>query len=282
MTILCASYDHPMRIPLFVPFHPRSLSCLPPALLQSYSSPAPLPLRSLETEGERRANGARAERERSKSGGRTERERSNSFSETQVFAAIELEEGMLVEVLVAGLHEVGLSTHIVVLRLVELSDSSLAILVLGLHQLESVLRAVNSLSGATLLALRIDCIEIDLLDFLVECLLRIVELQLLRLLRNLGITDVVARLETVEDGHAQAQADILREVVLQLRTETGGRHAGGGIVVGAQSTIQRQRGIVASTCYLDGALGALQTELLRENLWLDAQGLGIDNIGRRE
>ena len=69
---------------------------------------------------------------------------STEASECQFVPSVILYERMLVEVLVTGLHEVGLGFQIVVFRLVELSDGGLAVLVFGLHQLKGILRTLHS------------------------------------------------------------------------------------------------------------------------------------------
>ena len=138
---------------------------------------------------------------------------------------------MLIDVLVACLNEVGLSLEVVVLRLVELGDGSFSVLVLRLHQRKGILRALHGLNGRFLFRLGIHGIVVHLLNIFIERLLGVVELQLLVLLVYTCQADVVARLETVEDGNAEVQADILREVVLQLFVEGIGLKAGSGIIV---------------------------------------------------
>ena len=114
---------------------------------------------------------------------------------------------------------------------------------------------------------------------MIERLLRIVERQLLVLLTDTDRTDLVARLETVEDRHAEVQTDILREVVLELGTEAIRLKARGGVIVRAETTAQRERRIVASLRNLDAVLSTFQLQLLREDLRLDAEGLSVDSIG---
>ena len=142
------------------------------------------------------------------------------MSEAEFVSAIELDKGLLVKILVAGLHEVGLRLQVSILRFVELGDGSLTVFVFRLHQLEGVLGTLQGFFGRFLLRLRIQGIVVHLLDFLIERLLCVVELQLLVFLLDTGIADVVARLETVEDGDAEVQADVLTEIVLQLGRET--------------------------------------------------------------
>ena len=80
-------------------------------------------------------------------------------------------------------------------------------------------------------------IVIYLLDFLIERLLCIVKLQLLVLLLDAGITDVVTRLETIEDGYIKAQPDILREIVLQLGAKGVTFETTGSVIVGTKSSV---------------------------------------------
>ena len=153
--------------------------------------------------------------------------------ETEVFTSVEGYQRLLVDILISGLNQVGLGFQIVVLRLVELGDGGLAVFVLGLLELEGITGRSDRLLRGLLLGLRVQGVVIHLLDLLVERLLRIVELQLLVLLLDTGIANLVTRLETVEDGHAHVQTDILREVVLELFAEGVGLKAGGGVIVGA-------------------------------------------------
>ena len=59
--------------------------------------------------------------------------------EIQFFTTIELEERMLVEILIASLNQIRLCFQVGILGFIKLSDCSLAILVLGLHQLKGIL-----------------------------------------------------------------------------------------------------------------------------------------------
>ena len=49
--------------------------------------------------------------------------------EVEVFASVEIDQRVLVEILITGLDQVGFGFQIVVLRLVELGDGSLALLI---------------------------------------------------------------------------------------------------------------------------------------------------------
>ena len=116
---------------------------------------------------------------------------------------------MLVKVLVAGLYKVGLGLEICIFRLVELSDSRLAILILRLHQIEGSLRTLYRLKRRLLFRQCIQGIVIYLLDFLIERLLGVVELQLLILSLDFRRADAITRLKTVENGNIQVQTDVL-------------------------------------------------------------------------
>ena len=201
------------------------------------------------------------------------------FSEVEVFASIEVYQRTLVEVLISGLYQIRLRLQISILRLIELRDGRLASLVFGLHQLKGILRTLHGLQRCLFLRLRIQGIVIDLLDVLIERLLRIFKSQLLVLLIDTGITDVVTRLETVEDWHVQVQTDILTEVVLQLSTESIALEAAGGLIVGTQPTAQRECGEIACLGHLDTMLRTLQLQFLGKDLRLDTQCLSIDLIG---
>ena len=96
-------------------------------------------------------------------------------SETQVFTTIESDECLLVDVLVAGLHEVGLSLEIVVLRLVKLGDGGLAVLVLRLSEVECIVGGSDGLLRGFLFRLGIQGVIVNLLNLLIQGLLRIVE-----------------------------------------------------------------------------------------------------------
>ena len=134
--------------------------------------------------------------------------------ECEIFAAIEGDECLLVDVLVACLHEVGLRLEVIVLRLVELGDRRLTVLVLRLCQVEGIVGRSDCLLRSLLLRLGIQCVIVYLLDILIECLLRIVERQLLVLLTDTSRTDLVACLETVEDRHVEPKpSDLKPEVV---------------------------------------------------------------------
>ena len=122
-------------------------------------------------------------------------------------------------------------------------------------------------------------IIVHLLNLLVECLLHIVQLQLLRLTVDFSRTDAVASGETVEDGDVQAQTDILREIILQLTAETRCSHAARLVVVGLQAPIQRQSGIACRLCHLDALLGSIQTQLLSPDLGFEYHCLGKDHLG---
>ena len=167
-------------------------------------------------------------------------------SEAHVFATIESDECLLIDVLVASLNEVGFCLEVIILRLVELGNGSLTVLILCLCEVKGVIGGSDSLLRGLLLGLGIERVIIYLLYILIERLLRIVERQLLVLLIDTGSADTVARLEAVEDRHIKVQTDILREVILQLGTETIGLEAGSGVVIGTQTTTERERGIVTS------------------------------------
>ena len=122
-------------------------------------------------------------------------------------------------------------------------------------------------------------VQAGLLNLLIERLLRVVEPQLLVLLLNAGVADAVARLEAVEDGHAQVKADVLREIVLQLGAESVGGESARGVVVTAQTAAEAERGQIARLRNLDAVVSGTQAQLLGGNLRLDAQGLGVDDVG---
>ena len=163
------------------------------------------------------------------------------MSEIQVPASIEVEQCPLVEAFVACLNEIRLSLQILVLGLIKLSDSSLSVLVFRLHQLEGILRAHHCLEGTLFLGERIQGIVIHLLDLLIERLLRILKLQFLIRAIGTGTTDIIAHLETIEDGNIQVQGDELTEIVPQLPAEGIGIIRAAGIVVRPQAGTEVQR-----------------------------------------
>ena len=65
----------------------------------------------------------------------------------------------------------------------------------------------------------INGIIVHLLDILIQGLLCIIQLKLLVLSLYLSITDVVSRLETVEDRYTETKTYILREIILYLATK---------------------------------------------------------------
>ena len=88
--------------------------------------------------------------------------------EVQLLSTIEVEEGGLVEVLVASLHEVALCIQIGILRLVKLGDGGLAVLVLRLRQYEGILAGICSCLAAGVLAVGSNGIVVGLLYLLIE------------------------------------------------------------------------------------------------------------------
>ena len=142
---------------------------------------------------------------------------------------------MLVKVLVAGLNELRLGLKIRIFRLVELSDSRLAVLILRLHQIEGSLRILYRFKRRLLLRQCIQSVVIYLLDFLIERLLGVVELQLLILALDFRRADTVTRLEAIKNGNIQVQTDVLREIVLQLCAEIVGLETTGSVVVRAHT-----------------------------------------------
>ena len=93
---------------------------------------------------------------------------SPDFSEVQIFTTIEIEESGLVEVFVTSLYQVAFSIQIDCLGLIELSDSSLAILVLRLRQRESILTGGCCSHATGVLGTGGKSIVISLLYLLVE------------------------------------------------------------------------------------------------------------------
>ena len=154
-------------------------------------------------------------------------------SEVERLASVELEECLLVEQLVACLHEVALCAEIGVLGLVELGDVGFSVLVFSLHEDECVVAALGGYGAAFVLGASGVGVEAHLLYFLVERLLGVVEGELLVLLFNLRAADAVAGLEAVEDGHAEIESDVLGEVVFHLSGEIIGGEFAGGVIVGA-------------------------------------------------
>ena len=201
------------------------------------------------------------------------------FSEVEVFTSVEVYQRTLVEVLISGLHQIGLRLQISILRLIELRDGRLACLVFGLHQLKGVLRTLHGLQRCLFLRLRIQGVVIHLLDLLIERLLGVVECQLLILIVDARTSDIITCLEAVEDRDVQIQADILREVVFQLFAKGVRLKARRSIIVRAKASAEGECRIVGSLGNLDAVLVALQLQLLGENLGLDAQGLSVNLIG---
>ena len=106
------------------------------------------------------------------------------------------------------------------LALGAISGIGLAILVFRLRQFKGILRAGDGLARAVLLGLSIQGVVVHLLNFLIERLLRVVQLQLLVLLLNAGVADAVARLEAVEDGVGKRQAYNFTQIAVKLMAET--------------------------------------------------------------
>ena len=101
-------------------------------------------------------------------------------------------------------------------RLIQLIDSALAcgIFVFGIHK--GFAGSEDRLACRLVLLLCSRGIVISLLDFLIECLLRIIHLQLLVKDSNPGRADSVACLEAVEERDCQSEAQGLAPILVQL------------------------------------------------------------------
>ena len=109
-----------------------------------------------------------------------------TWSETDVLAAVEVEEARLVEVLVASLGEVGRGAHEAVFRFVPLGDAGLGVLVLGIHDVEGLLGAALGGKAGLIVGTGAQGALIGLLYLLVERLAGVLQLELLSLIGEAG------------------------------------------------------------------------------------------------
>ena len=192
-------------------------------------------------------------------------------------AVVEVENLGAEEVVVLGVELVALGAEQVLLGLVVLYGVGLAALVLLRHQSEGFGAGLEGCRAAGVLGLGGRGVVPGLLHLFVKGFFGAFELQGVVLLLQAGGAHLVARGEAVEEGHAQAEAYVLVEVVAHLLAEGA---VDGGVVAGAEASVKAELGVVGALGDADGVAAGVEAMLGGLYAGLGGQG-GLRHFGRR-
>ena len=125
-----------------------------------------------------------------------------------------------IQILIFCLLKIAQGIQISIFLLVKFSEVGSAILILSLHQPESLIGAVGSLLATGKFRLSVYSVVVSLLNFLIKSLSRVGKLQVLDYSVHLRCPYIVSGVKPVENGYAKVQAYILVEIVVNLLAKT--------------------------------------------------------------